>query len=100
MKYAFAAIALAAVASAQSLADIPKCAIPCLDESISKNTDCETTDLACVCKNFKEVQGDATSCVIEKCGSDVAISMFSLHPPRYPRGLPHVYDIYTCMIQS
>jgi hypothetical protein len=77
MKYAFAAVALAAVARAQTLADIPECALPCLDKSIADNTDCKTTDLACVCENFDAVQGDATACVLKECGSDVAISMFS-----------------------
>lgn len=74
MKYAFAALALAALAQAQSLADIPKCALPCLDSSIAKNTQCDKTDLACVCKNFDKVQGDATGCVLKECGSDVAIN--------------------------
>lgn len=74
MKYAFAAIALAAVARAQTLADIPSCALPCLDKSIADNTSCDKTDLACVCKNFDKVQGDATACVLKECGSDVAIN--------------------------
>lgn len=74
MKYAFAAVALAAVARAQTLADIPECALPCLDKSIADNTDCKTTDLACVCENFDAVQGDATACVLKECGSDVAIN--------------------------
>lgn len=74
MKYAFVAVALAAVASAQTLADIPSCALPCLDQSIADNTNCDKTDLACVCKNFDKVQGDATACVLKDCGSDVAIN--------------------------
>lgn len=74
MKYAFAAVALAAVAQAQTLADIPECAIPCLDKSIGDNTDCKVTDLACVCENFDAVQGDATACVLKECGSAVAIN--------------------------
>lgn len=74
MKYALAAIALAAIAQAQTLADVPECAIPCLDKSIKDNTSCETTDLACVCENFDKVQGDATSCVVEECGAEVALN--------------------------
>lgn len=74
MKYAFAAVALAAIAQAQTLADIPECAIPCLDKSIGDNTDCKVTDLACVCENFDAVQGDATACVLKECGSAVAIN--------------------------
>lgn len=80
MQYAIAAIVLAAVAQAQTLGDIPSCAVPCLDDAVSANTSCATTDVACICKpdNFAKVQGAATSCVIEKCGADVALSMSSL----------------------
>ncbi|KAF5714010.1 extracellular membrane CFEM domain-containing protein [Fusarium mundagurra] len=74
MKYSFAIAALATAVSAQSLADVPKCAIPCLDDAITSKTDCKTTDLTCVCKSFDDVRSAATSCVITKCGSDVAIN--------------------------
>ncbi|KAG5804908.1 hypothetical protein H9Q71_010513 [Fusarium xylarioides] len=74
MKYSFAIAALATAVSAQSLADVPKCAIPCLDDAITSKTDCKTTDLTCVCKNFDEIRSSATGCVITKCGSDVAIN--------------------------
>ncbi|RBA13696.1 hypothetical protein FPRO05_02489 [Fusarium proliferatum] len=75
MKYSFAIAALATAVSAQSLSDVPKCAIPCLDDAITSKTKCETTDLACVCKSFDDVRSAATGCVITKCGSDVAISV-------------------------
>ncbi|KAF9774859.1 hypothetical protein IL306_007103 [Fusarium sp. DS 682] len=74
MKYSFAIAALAAAVSAQSLADVPKCAIPCLDDAIASETKCDKTDLTCVCKNFDDVRSAATGCVISKCGSDVAIN--------------------------
>lgn len=78
MKYSFAIAALAAAVSAQSLGDVPKCAIPCLDDAIASKTKCDKTDLTCVCKNFDDVRSAATSCVITKCGSDVAISKFQI----------------------
>ena len=74
MKYAFAAVALAALARAQGLADIPTCAQPCLESAIKDNTSCEVSDLACVCKNFDSLQGDAQSCVLEKCGAEKALN--------------------------
>ncbi|OBS28173.1 hypothetical protein FPOA_02114 [Fusarium poae] len=75
MKYSVAFVALAAVAAqAQSLADVPKCALPCLDKAIASETDCDKTDLACVCKGFSAVRSVATSCVIDECGTDVAIN--------------------------
>ncbi|KAK2678370.1 Extracellular membrane protein, CFEM domain [Fusarium oxysporum f. sp. vasinfectum] len=74
MKYSFAIAALAAAVSAQSLGDVPKCAIPCLDDAIASKTKCDKTDLTCVCKNFDDVRSAATSCVITKCGSDTRFS--------------------------
>jgi hypothetical protein len=75
MKYSVAFVALAAVAAqAQSLADVPKCALPCLDKAIASETSCDKTDLACVCKDFSKVRSVATSCVIDECGTDVAIN--------------------------
>ena len=74
MKYSLVAVVLAAAVHAQTRVDIPKCALPCLDDSITANSDCKTTDYVCVCKNFDTIRGDATSCVIDKCGADVALS--------------------------
>ena len=75
MKYSLAILAVAAAVSAQSLGDVPKCAIPCLDEGIASETSCDKTDIACVCENFEKIQGAATSCVLKDCGADTALSM-------------------------
>ncbi|EHK19700.1 uncharacterized protein TRIVIDRAFT_92810 [Trichoderma virens Gv29-8] len=74
MKYSFVALALAALAQAQTRADIPSCALPCLDAAVTANTKCSTSDYVCICKDFDVVQAQATSCVIQKCGTDVAIN--------------------------
>ncbi|KAJ3457718.1 hypothetical protein MRS44_014859 [Fusarium solani] len=74
MKFSLAVLALIASVQAQSRSDIPSCALPCLDDAIESETDCKTTDYTCVCKNFDDVRSKATSCVIEKCGADVAIN--------------------------
>ncbi|KAL7921317.1 hypothetical protein ACQKWADRAFT_129645 [Trichoderma austrokoningii] len=68
------AVTFAALAQAQTRADIPSCALPCLDDAVKANTKCSTTDYACICKDFSTVQTAATSCVISKCGADVAIN--------------------------
>ncbi|KAL7894036.1 hypothetical protein HDV63DRAFT_161898 [Trichoderma sp. SZMC 28014] len=68
------AVAFAALAQAQTRADIPSCALPCLDSAVTANTKCATTDYTCICKDFDAVQTAATSCVIQKCGIDVATS--------------------------
>jgi hypothetical protein len=75
MKYALVAAALAVAVHAQTIEDVPECAIPCLDDAIASETDCATDDYACVCQNFEAIQGVATSCVIEECGPEVALSM-------------------------
>lgn len=74
MKYAFVSLALAALAQAQTRADIPSCALDCLDNAVKASTNCATTDYACVCAHFDELQGSSTTCVIKACGSDVAIN--------------------------
>merc|ERR1712169_119424 len=74
MKYAFVAIALAAAVHAQTIDDVPECAIPCLDDAIASETDCATDDYPCVCENFEAIQGVATSCVISECGAETALN--------------------------
>ncbi|RSL67132.1 hypothetical protein BHE90_015830 [Fusarium euwallaceae] len=74
MKFSLAVLALIASVQAQTRSDIPECALPCLDDAIESETDCKTTDYVCVCKNFDDVRSKATTCVIDKCGSDVAIN--------------------------
>ncbi|HBD5846860.1 TPA: CFEM domain-containing protein, partial [Escherichia coli] len=74
MKYAFVAIALAAAVHAQTIDDVPECAIPCLDDAIASETDCATDDYPCVCENFDAIQGVATSCVISECGAETALN--------------------------
>lgn len=80
MKYAFAAAALIATVTAQSISDIPACAQPCIDASRTKVTTCTADDYACLCDNITAIQGDATTCVIAACGADVAVGT-SKHDP-------------------
>ena len=72
MKYITVIVAIVAVVQAQSLNDLPKCSITCLEVSIEKNTPCQTTDLLCVCKseNFDRIRGDSAGCVLGACGTD------------------------------
>ena len=76
MKYSFVALALVAAVSAQTREDIPSCALPCLDDAVSSVSTCKTTDIPCICKVFDKVQTAATSCILDKCGADTALSMF------------------------
>jgi hypothetical protein len=78
------AVAFATLAASQTINDVPKCAIPCLDDAIKSKTSCDVKDYKCVCKeeNFSKVQGAATACVVQKCGSDVALRMFPDFGPR------------------
>lgn len=81
MKYTVAALAFAALVRAQSRDDIPECAIPCLDDAIQSETDCDVTDYACVCPKFSDIQSTATGCVVSECGAETALSKCSMPYP-------------------
>ncbi|ORY71392.1 uncharacterized protein BCR38DRAFT_328080, partial [Pseudomassariella vexata] len=72
MKYSFAAAALVAVVSAQSLSDIPSCALPCIDSARTSVTSCAIDDYKCICDSKDALTGAATGCVLEACGAEVA----------------------------
>ncbi|KAI1190289.1 hypothetical protein F5B17DRAFT_107198 [Nemania serpens] len=75
MKYTIAALAFAAAAvSAQSLSDIPQCALPCIDDARTKNTSCAADDFKCICDNVNTLTTAATSCVLGACGADAAVN--------------------------
>ncbi|KAL2175166.1 uncharacterized protein P884DRAFT_301861 [Thermothelomyces heterothallicus CBS 202.75] len=76
MKYTSAVLALAAAtatARAQDISIFPECSMPCIIDAVGK-TSCELTDFACVCKNIDSIKQGATSCVVDKCGIDVALN--------------------------
>lgn len=67
MKYSYATLAIVvAVAQAQTIADIPPCAISCFT-TVLANTPCETlTDLACQCRQ-SQLLPDLAPCVASSC---------------------------------
>ncbi|KJZ72466.1 hypothetical protein HIM_08135 [Hirsutella minnesotensis 3608] len=71
MKFILLALLAAAAVQAQTLKDIPPCAIPCLEGSIKRKTSCSPRDLKCVCKsqNFNKIRNDAAGCIIHACGN-------------------------------
>ncbi|KAF3915976.1 hypothetical protein AA313_de0208042 [Arthrobotrys entomopaga] len=58
-------VAVAAVASAQSIADIPACAQTCLLPALQA-TGCSLTDFKCSCSNEDFVSG-STACILKAC---------------------------------
>jgi hypothetical protein len=74
MKFIVAALALAVAATAQTIDDVPDCAIPCLEDAVASTTDCAADDYPCICSNFSTVQSAAIGCVLGACGLDVALS--------------------------
>ncbi|KAI4862846.1 hypothetical protein F4820DRAFT_472054 [Hypoxylon rubiginosum] len=72
MKYAIAAAVLVTIVSAQSLSDIPQCALPCIDDARTSSTNCATDDYACICSNKDVLTAAATGCILQACGADVA----------------------------
>ncbi|OTA86126.1 hypothetical protein M434DRAFT_376648 [Hypoxylon sp. CO27-5] len=74
MKYTVITVALAAISSAQSLSDIPQCAIPCINDARTSSTNCAADDYACICRNKDALTAAATGCVLTSCGAEVATS--------------------------
>jgi hypothetical protein len=73
MKYTAAlAAGLAAIASAQDLADLPACSLRCITDAISAST-CGA-DLPCICRNMDTLIQEATGCVVDACGIDIAVN--------------------------
>lgn len=79
MKYAFTAAALFVLVSAQDLSSIPACAAPCLQSAVSSSTSCSMTDYKCICNDMDAIQGAGSSCVMDKCGAQVAMCMQPPH---------------------
>jgi len=74
MQYTIKALALLAI-TGFAVAQLPECAKSCLDDAAEKEG-CSPTDYACLCVPATQdaIQGDATGCVVEKCGIDVALN--------------------------
>ncbi|EPS42679.1 hypothetical protein H072_3286 [Dactylellina haptotyla CBS 200.50] len=60
-------VAVAAVASAQSIGDIPACAQTCLLPALQA-TGCSLTDFKCSCSN-KSFVTDSTACILKACSA-------------------------------
>ena len=65
-------VAVAVVVSAQTWADIPACAQPCIADAAATTTDCAADDYACICAAQDVVEPAAEECVVAACGEEVA----------------------------
>ncbi|KAI0509003.1 hypothetical protein F5B22DRAFT_376134 [Xylaria bambusicola] len=72
MKITLAIITFVAAASAQTWADIPACAQPCILDAAASTTDCADTDYACICAAQDTVEPAAEECVVAACGEEAA----------------------------
>lgn len=77
MKYAFATVALVAGVYAQSITDIPACALPAIDAARTSSSNCAADNYKCICDNIDALTGVATEAVLKACGATVATSAFS-----------------------
>jgi hypothetical protein len=79
MKFAIAAIALAAGAYAQTVSQIPACALPGMEEARAKVTTCAMGDYKCLCdpSNIEKLTQAATERILTDCGAARAASMFT-----------------------
>ncbi|OHF02906.1 hypothetical protein CORC01_01664 [Colletotrichum orchidophilum] len=78
MKYAYFLLATAGLAAAQQkFSDVvPKCSIDCLTQAVKDGTKCSSIDdSACICEadNYRSIYSVGVNCVLQACGSDVAI---------------------------
>ncbi|KAK1773132.1 hypothetical protein QBC45DRAFT_340588 [Copromyces sp. CBS 386.78] len=62
--------------AAQSLSEIPACAQPCITVAVTSATTCSLTDYKCWCTAANEaaIVQAGTVCVVENCGSAVAVN--------------------------
>lgn len=70
MKYALSLAAVLAIATAQSVTDIPSCALQCVANGVT-GVGCELTDFKCSCGKADQLTPAVTPCVQQAC-SDVA----------------------------
>jgi hypothetical protein len=89
MKALVAALIFASLAETQSRHDIPNCARPCVIDSVTKLTSCNTEDYICICKSLRIIEGAANHCVLKQCGPDVWLSN-GFSPFKFDRVLMNV----------
>ncbi|KAI3556085.1 hypothetical protein CABS01_13058 [Colletotrichum abscissum] len=78
MKCSYVLLATAGLAVAQQkFTDVvPKCSIECLTKAVKDGTKCSSIDdSACICEadNYRSIYTVGVNCVLQACGSDVAI---------------------------
>ena len=77
MKYLATLLAAAGLVAGVALEDyFPQCSIDCLVDGVESATSCDPNDGVCVCvfDNYVVIVDAATACVMQACGSDVAVS--------------------------
>ncbi|KAH7309210.1 hypothetical protein B0I35DRAFT_482936 [Stachybotrys elegans] len=76
MKYALVTLALAVVATAQSLNDLPECSRSCIADAVG-TSNCGSSDLTCICGLMDgAAQGPVSQCLIQACGLQAVIGQF------------------------
>lgn len=57
----------------------PECSLKCLDQATKQATDCSLDDAVCMCvqKNYEAIYNAGLNCVLQACGPDEAVGMFS-----------------------
>lgn len=80
----FALATTLAVASAQSLGDIPTCALTCFSIAVPASG-CSLTDQECQCTTGKKsIEKSIAECVPSKCSNEDILSTYPLPSPLYP----------------
>lgn len=89
--------ALAATSVAQDRKDyFPECSMKCLDDAIKKATNCSLDDAVCMCvqKNYEDIYNQGVNCVMQACGPDDSIGMYTTKLRPVNDGAPDAHTDY------
>lgn len=83
MKSSAVLLGLTGAAVAYTIGDfVPACAVSCLEDGVKSATPCAADDLGCVCvaDNYRATYTASVACVLQACGSDVAVGKLQPSP--------------------
>ncbi|KAL7914151.1 hypothetical protein GGI35DRAFT_439588 [Trichoderma velutinum] len=67
---------LASNTTTPGIDSLPTCALPCIQIAVKTASDCELTDLPCMCKKKVKIAQSAKACIVSTCGAKKALSTY------------------------
>jgi hypothetical protein len=84
VSFPFSLLAAAGIVAAVTVEQyFPACSVQCLKKAATEATTCSAEDGWCICifDNYVAIVDEATNCVIQACGADVAVRTSGISPP-------------------